>query len=58
MLNAEQLLYATKKKQPVEVFYKDVVFKNFVIFVGKHQCEILKNTYFEDLRTVDSQLTL
>ena len=50
---------ATEKKQPAEVFYKDVVLKIFVIFTGKPQCEILKNTYFgEDLHTTDSQLTL
>ena len=43
------------KKQPAEVFYKDIVLKNFVIFMGKQQYEILKNTYFEeDLRTADS----
>ena len=48
------------KKQPAELFfYKDVVIRNFVIFTEKHQCEILKNIYFEeDLRTADCQLTL
>ena len=46
------------KKAASVSFYKDVL-KHFVIFMGKHQCEILKNTYFEeDLHTADSQLTL
>ena len=58
MPNAEQLLYATEKSSQWRVSI-DVVLKNFVIFMGKHQCEILKNTYFEeDLCTADSQLTL
>ena len=47
------------KKQPLEVFYKDLVLKNFVIFTGKYQCEILQeNSFEEDLCMADSQLTL
>ena len=41
MPSTEQLLYATEKKQSPEVFYKDIVTKNFAIFMGKHHCEIL-----------------
>ena len=48
MLYTEQLLYETEKNQPLEVFYKDAVLKNFAIFMGKHLCEIFKNTYFEE----------
>ena len=59
MPNAEQLLYQTEKKQPVEVFYKNAVLKNFTIFMGKHLCENFKNTYFEEfLHTAASELTL
>ena len=53
MSSAEQLLH-----QPPEVFYKRAVLKNFVIFTGKHLCEIFKNTYFEvNIRTAASKLT-
>ena len=59
MPNAEQLLYQKEKKQPSEVFYKNIVLKNFVIFMGKHLHEIIKNTYFEQyLPTTAFELTL
>ena len=58
MLNAEQLLYATEKSSQWSFSVKTAL-KNFVIFTGKHQCEILKNTCFEeDIGMAGSQLTL
>ena len=48
MPNTEQLLYQTEKKQPPEVFYKNAICKNFAIFMGKHLCEIFKNTSAEE----------
>ena len=47
------------KKQSSQVFYKNAVLKNFVMFMGKHLCEIIKNIYFEEhLRMAASELTL
>ena len=47
------------KKQPLEIFYKNAVLKNFAIFMGKHLCEIFQNNYFkEHLRTAAFELTL
>ena len=46
MLYTEHLLYETEKNQPLEVFYKDAVLKNFAIFMGKHLCEIFKKHLF------------
>ena len=56
MLNS----YFMKLKRPgLQDFYKDAALKNFEIFMGKHLCEIFKNTYFEEhLRTAASELTL
>ena len=36
------------KNQPSEIFYKNTALKNFLTFMGKHLCEIFKNTYFEE----------
>ena len=56
MPSSEQLLNRTEKKQP---FYKNVALKNFVIFMGKHLCEIFQSNYFEEhLRTAAFELTL
>ena len=56
MLNS----YFMKLKRPgLQDFYKDAALKNFEIFMGKHLCEIFKNTYFEEhLCTAASELTL
>ena len=59
MPNTEQLLYQTEKKQPLEVFNKNAVLKNFARFTGKHLCEIFKDTCFEEhLHMAASELAL
>ena len=58
MPSAYQLLYQNKKTA-TRGFYKNTVLKIFAIFTGKHQCEILKNSYFEEyLWIAASELTL
>ena len=38
---------------------KKTFLKNFAMFMGKHLCEVFKNTYFEEnLHTAASELTL
>ena len=49
MPTIEQLLYQTEKKWPSEVFYKNTVFKNFAIFIGKYQCEILRTPILKNI---------
>ena len=39
-------LIELKEKQPLEVFYKNAVLKNFVI-MGKHLRDIFQSNYFE-----------
>ena len=59
MPSAEQLLNRTEKKQPLEVFYKNAVLKNFVIFMGKHLRDNFQSNYFEEhLRTAAFEVTL
>ena len=60
MPSAEQLLNRTEKKQPLEeVFYKNAVLKNFVIFMGKHVRDNFQSNYFEEhLRTAAFEVTL
>ena len=47
-------IFVTFQKQPPDVFYKNDVLKNFVIFTEKHLC-CRPSGYFEkQLRTADS----
>ena len=52
-------LIELKEKQPLEVFYKNAVLKNFVIFMGKHLRDNFQSNYFEEhLRTAAFEVTL
>ena len=45
-----------KKKEPLEIFHKNTVLKDFTIFTGKHPYQIFKNNYFEEhLHTATSE---
>ena len=52
-------LIELEKKQPLEVFYKNAVLKNFVILMGKHLRDNFQSNYFEEhLRTAAFEVTL
>ena len=54
MPNTEQQLYQNEKKHSPEVFCKNPVLKNFVIFTGKHLYEIYNNAYLEEHLRMDA----
>ena len=59
MPNAKQLLYQTGKSSHRRFSIKTLSLKILQYSREKHQCEIIKNTYFEEhLRTAASELTL